>query len=200
MKFLMGLLMVVATFMNMNAQESISDSSTKEAFPAEISFDANGKSYQLTATGVATRKKLIIKVYSIASYLQKDAYKPNGDNLLAILSDDNAKQLTIKWVRGVGSEQVRESYDEAFHKVLSDQEYAAQKANLDQFLQYFSQGANKGDEFIFRSVPGGYIEILINGKKVGSVTNKVLAKALWSIWFGDKSVVDRNDLLNRPKA
>lgn len=195
MKFWMCLLVAMLSFVTLNGEDTIVDKSTGESFPATVSFEANGKTYQLAATGVATRKKLIIKVYSIASYLQKGVPNAAGDGLSAIMSDDNAKQLTIKWVRGVGPDQVRESYQEAFHKVLSEQEYAQEKGVLDQFLQFFSAGANKGDEFVFRWIPGGTVDVLINSKKIGSITNKVVAKALWSVWFGEKSVVDRDLLL-----
>lgn len=179
------------------AQDNIVDNSTHETFPKEVSFESNGKQYQLQATGVATRKKLIVKVYSIASYLQKGA--GGGDILQAILSDDNAKQLTMKWVRDVGVDKVQEAYKESFHKVFSGQEYAALAGDINQFLQFFNENAHAGDEYILRWLPGGYVEVLINGKKVGSLTNKEFAKGLWNIWFGPKSVVNRNDLVSLEK-
>lgn len=178
-------------------ENTIVDTSTKETFPSEVSFDQGGKHYDLEATGVATRKKLIIKVYSLASYLQKGAASTKDDRLAAILSDDNAKQLTMKWVRDVGPEQVKESYQEAFHKVFSEQAYAQQKNNIDDFLKIFLVGAKKGDIFILRWAPGGYVEALINGKTAGTVTNKEFAQGLWKIWFGDNSVVNRSNLLSQ---
>lgn len=98
--------------------ESIQDNSTQEIFPKEISFDYEGKHYDLIATGVATRKKLFFKVYSIAHYLQKNAVPENGSKLQKIMSDNNAKQLTMKWVRDVDNEKMKETLLDSFRNVL----------------------------------------------------------------------------------
>lgn len=198
MRFIYGFLFFCGcAFSSLYGQETLVDSSTGESFPKEVTFDQDGKSYQLEATGVATRKKLIIKVYSIAHYLQKGAAKPGADNVAAILSDDNAKQLTIKWVRGVGGDQVQESYQEALHKTFSAEEYAQLKSEIEAFLNFFRQGAEKGDVFVLRWLPGGILDVEINGKEVGSVSNKLFAKGLWSVWLGDNSVVNRKNLLSQ---
>lgn len=174
------------------AADTVMDNSTNVNFPKEVTFDANGKQYVLEATGVSTRKKFIVKVYSIASYLQKGAA---GNRIQAILSDDNAKQLTMKWVYDVTPRQIVDAFDESFHKVLGTQ-YDLQRKDINTFLQFFTEKADKGDEFVFRWIPGGTVEVMINGKKVGQVVGVPFAKALWEIWFGEKSVVDRNALMN----
>lgn len=196
MKFFSLLLAITLSCIDLKAVESILDQSTKEAFPSEVTFETNGKKYELQATGVATRKKLFIKVYSIASYLQKDAFKPNVNLLSEILSDANAKQLTIKWVRNVDSAKIQETYLESFHKAFPGDKFAQYQAEITTFLQFFSQGVHKGDEFILRWLPTGVIEVLVNNRKTGSVINKGFALGLWDIWFGENSVVNRDGLLS----
>jgi hypothetical protein len=181
------------------AQETLMDTSTQAAFPRDVSFESQGKQYQLQATGVATRKKLVFKVYSVAHYLQKGADKPKGDKIQEIMSDDNAKQLTLKWMRDVDPEKVQEGFQESFHKAFSGQESAQLKNEINHFVQFFNQGAHKGDEFVLRWLPGGYIEVLINDHKIGSISNKEFAQRLWSLWFGDHSVVNRDDLISQMK-
>lgn len=194
------LLLCTCLFSNgLNAQETIRDNSTGEVFPREVSFEYKGKQFQLQATGVATRKKLIFKVYSIAHYLQKGVEKSNGDKIQAIMSDDNAKQFTMKWVRDVGFEKVQEAFQDSFHKVFPGQDYAQRENDINTFIQFFSQGAHKGDEFILRWIPGGYVEVLINGKKAGSISSVEFAKGLWRIWIGPDSVVNSNDLTSLMK-
>lgn len=190
------LLICLFAFSGIFSGETISDTATKETFPQEISFDKNGHHYLLRATGVATRKKLIIKVYSIASYLQKDALKPGVTTLEAILSDDYAKQLTIKWVRSVNLDQIKDSYQEAFHKVFPDTAYERVRGQINKFLGFFTSGANKGETLNFRWIPGGIVEVFNNNEEIGTITNKEFALGLWNIWFGEKSVVDRNSLLS----
>lgn len=174
---------------NLQAQETITDNNTRISFPKEISFEANGKNYQLDATGVATRKKLVIKVYSIAHYLQK------GVGPQDVMSDKAAKQFTIKWARDVPVDKVQGAFNDAFQKVFSQQDFAKLGPDINKFNQFFNKEAHKGDEYIIRWVPEGTIEVLINGQKAGAINNKDFAQGVWNIWLGPNSVVNRGDLL-----
>ncbi|MFA6916903.1 MAG: chalcone isomerase family protein [Parachlamydiales bacterium] len=176
------------------AQGTLTDSATGESFPKDISISYNGKQYDLTATGVATRKKLFIKVYSIASYLQKGAAQTKSDTLKAILNDNNAKQVTMKWQREVGVDKIQETYRESLQKSLPNAQ-GQLKNDVGQFLSFFNQPVRKGDTTIIKWLPGGYIEVDFNGTKVGSVVNKDLAAGIWNVWFGEKSPVNRDNLL-----
>jgi len=197
MKYLTQLFIVLNLFAcTVYAGNTVMDNSTKQIFPKEISFDSNGTNYQLQATGVATRKKFMINVYSIAHYLQKNADKSDKNKFQIALSDSYAKQFTMKWVRDVGADKIEEGFRDSFHKVFPGDKYQQMKGEIDQFIGFLNNGAHKGDEFILRSTPGGHIEVLINGKTAGSLTNEGFASGLWSIWFGDDSIVNRNDLVS----
>jgi hypothetical protein len=184
------------------AADDIKDSSTGETFPSRVSFEHDGKQYKLNTTGVATRKKFFVKVYSIASYLQ-EGVTPSGsstlDKVQAILNDQNAKQLTFKWVHDVSAAKVQEAFNESLKSAIPEADYAQLQGDVNKFLQFYNQEVHKGDEHFLRWLPGGYIEVILNGKKAGSITNTELAKGLWSIWFGPKSVVDRDSLLSSLK-
>jgi hypothetical protein len=182
--------------LNLFAQDNVTDRATGISFPREVSFESKGKNYQLQATGVATRKKLIIKVYSIASYLQKDAQ--GGPSVLdQILSDENAKQLSMKYVRNVNVNQIQDAFRDSFKKVFQGQEGNPQlQGTIETFLRLFNQGVSSGDEYVFRWLPGGVVDVLINGNRVGGVTNAAFAKGLWEIWLGSNSIVRRDDLLS----
>lgn len=176
--------------------EEIRDSSTGSFFPREVTVTYEGKSYTLQATGVATRKKFFVKVYSVAHYLQKDAFPVNGDKFAEILTDGKAKQLTIKWVHKADAKKVQEGYLESFKNSLTAEEFTGLKSKIEQYAHFFAADVQKGDEHILRWFPGGTIEVVINGEKAGSITDPAFAKGLWSLWFGDKSVVDRNQLIS----
>lgn len=183
-------------FVGLNAQDTISDPATGESFPREVKIDYNGKQYDLAVTGVATRKKLFIKVYSIASYLQKGASKSKGDLQQAIMSDDNAKQVTMKWLRAVGPDKIQETYRESIHNAIPNAQGQVRN-DIDKFLSFFNSGVNKGDTTVIKWLPGGYVEVDLNGNKVGSVVNKDLAAGLWNVWFGAKSPVNKEALLSQ---
>lgn len=180
------------------AESEVTDKATGESFPASVSFKSEGKDYQLEATGVSTRKKLIIKVYSVAHYLQKDA-TAGSDNLQTILSDLNAKQLSIKWVRAVPEDKVQEGYSESFKTAIQDPAYTKAQTAIKTYLAFFDQDVKKGDEHIIRWIPGGTIEVLINGTTAGTIKDPEFAKGLWNIWFGTKSVVKQDALMSLMK-
>ncbi len=180
----------------LSAEDTIVDQGTGQVFPREISFDAAGQTYHLQATGVATRKKFFAKVYSIASYIQ-DPADLQGDKFKAILADNKAKQLTIKWVRDVDAKKVEDAYHEGFKKALSPQEFDQLRPQIEQFLGYFKPNVHKGDEYILRWLPGGHVQVILDGEPTGEIENEEFARGLWAIWFGEKSVIpDRTALIS----
>jgi len=160
------------------------DKATGESFPSQVSFG----DYTLDATGVSTRKKLMFKIYSVASYLQENGDK-SGDKFQQIMNPENAKQLTLIWVRDVNAAKVQDGFK---NSLMSN---SAPVADADKFVAFFSD-VTKGDEHVLRWTPGGTIDVLINGSKAGSIENEEFAKSLWSIWFGNKSVVKRDQLVS----
>lgn len=179
--------------------EEIRDNSTGITFPNEVSFSENGKEFRLQATGVATRKKFFVKVYSIASYLQEGQANISQDKFAQIMQDDKAKQLTIKWFHDASAEKVQDGYKESFRKVLSDTDYNQLQKEIETYVHFFNQNVQKGDEHILRWIPGGNVVVIINGNKVGNINNQDFAKGLWNIWFGPHSVVDRDNLTSLMK-
>ena len=181
------------------AEDTIQDKATGVTFPKEVAFQYDAKDYKLQATGVATRKKFFVKIYSIASYIEEGANTNGPDKLQAFLQDDKAKQLTMKWVYDADAQKVQNGYLESFKASLSADQYNQLQNEINTFVQYFNKDIKKGDEHILRWFPGGTVVVLINGSKVGTIKNVEFAKALWSIWFGPKSVVDRNNLVSLVK-
>lgn len=182
--------------LNVSAEE-IRDSKTDVTFPSEVSFTQDGKTYNLQATGVATRKKLIVSVYSVAHYLQDAASLPSGDKFDAILNSDKAKQLTIKWVHDAGADKIQSGYEESFKNNVQEPDYSKLQKEIKDYIHFFANDVKKGDEHIIRWAPGGSIEVIINGTKAGSIANNpAFAKALWSLWFGPHSAVDRSRLVS----
>lgn len=178
------------------AADTLTDSATGETFPSTVSFDHAGKKYQLNATGVATRKKLFVKVYSLAHYLQDGAAVNKANAFSTILSDDYAKQATMKWVRDIPAGKIQEGYEESFKAAFPEPKHTQLKNEIDTYISFFNHDMKKGDEYDVRWLPGGYVEVIINGTSAGSVQDKDFAKGLWEIWFGSKSVVNRDDLIS----
>jgi hypothetical protein len=187
--------LILSLFGSSHAANDITDKTTGISFPEHVTFIFNDKEYQLQATGVATRKKLVIKVYSIAHYLQ-EGVTDGEDKFGTILNDNFAKQLTMKWVRDVPANKIQETYQESLKNVLGDSSSGALQEDISKFISFFGQDAKKGEEYILRWIPGGNIEVVIKGNPVGTISNVEFAKGVWSIWFGPLSVVDKSHLIS----
>jgi len=186
MKFC-SFLVFFACFLSFCSAEVV-DQTTGESFPEEVAFDAEGKNYTLDATGVSTRKKFMFKVYSIASYLEKGG-SGNGDKFERVMNPDLAKQLTMKWVRDVNAARVQDGFKQSLVKSQAPSE------ETEMFINFFGD-VKTGDETVIRYIPGGTVEVLMNGTKKGVIQNQEFANALWLVWFGNNSAVKRDQLVS----
>ncbi len=163
-------------------------------FPGSVSFTLDGQEVKLQKTGTAVRKKLFIDVYHVAHYLEGGLR--GSDKIAEVMAPGRAKQLTLRWSRDVPAENVQEGFHESFHKSLSSLKYATLQDTIERFLTFFPKGAHKGEEFQFRWLSTGSVDVLIQGKQVGTITKKGFATGLWQIWFGPNSVVKRESLVS----
>lgn len=193
----LGCLFLITFFSGVSfAEEMIEDKVTGVTFPTDLSFAYEGDDYNLEATGVATRKKLFIKIYSAAHYIQDPEELKKEDLYNEIINSNKAKQLTSKWVRGVDKARFAKGYLKSFEKATSKEQFAQLRPTLDQFLTFFGD-VRKNDSQVVRSLPGGTLIVEINGVEKGRIQNEQFAKALWGIWFGPHSVLSRERLVSQ---
>jgi hypothetical protein len=179
------------------ANSAMVDRATGSSFPDNVRFIYNNVDYSLQGTGVATRKKFFVNVYSVAHYIEGGRQlKYSSDIWRQIFSDDKAKQLTLIWARNVDAAVVQEGYTETLKKILSPVEYRKFREQIDAFLSLAGKNVRSHDRHILRWIPGGILEIEINGEKVGTIQDTEFLEAVWKIWLGPKSVVNRNQLIS----
>ena len=188
-------LLMVGLSLSAWSLEPIAAPSTNLSFPREVAYEYKGEPHTLRATGTATRSKFFVNVYSVAHYMRHPIEGKKNIVFDEILRDNQVKQLTLKWVRDVDFKRIREGFDGSLDKVLKQQPVNIEEEK-EQFLSYFNQPIQSGDEHIFRWLPGGVIEVEINGKLKGKIKSPEFARTMWSIWFGPKSVVSRNRLVS----
>jgi hypothetical protein len=178
-------------------QDKVKEPSTEREFPSTVSFSYAGKDYSLAITGVAVRKKIIIKVYGMAHYMQEPGKMTEEDAYKAILTEGKAKQISLVFVRDVDAESIQNAYRDGFKNSVSESDYAKIKGTVDKFLAYFSSPAKENDSFTYRWLPGGIVVVIAQGQEKPALTDPLFARALWTIWFGEDSIVDREDLVER---
>jgi len=179
------------------AQERVVEPSTEKAFPATVTVSSGEKQYTLSITGVAVRKKFVFKVYGMAHYFEDPPAGSMKDVLKAMTVDGKAKQITMDFAREVTVEQIRGAYSDGFKENAPAEELASLKPSIDTFLSYFDAPVKENDTFILRWFPGGKIVPVIGGKEKPAIVNQRFAEVLWTIWFGEDSIVDREDLVAR---
>ncbi len=177
------------------AQDQVREPSTGKSFPARVTFAYSGKDYNLKITGVAVRKKFVFKVYGIAHYMEDAAKLEEADAFKAILTDGKAKQITMDFARDVDPGSIKSAYTDGFKEHSTAQELQKIQPFIDQFLGYFARDVKENEQFILRWLPGGTVLTIIYGEEKPAITNETFARTLWSIWFGEDSIVDRDDLI-----
>ncbi|MDI6767423.1 MAG: chalcone isomerase family protein [Bacteroidota bacterium] len=180
------------------AQQTVKESSTGKFFPTEITFKQDGNNYILKLTGLAVRKKLFFKVYGIAHYIQDAAnYRTESEAFRAILIDGKAKQITMDFARDADAVKIKEAYTDGFKQHATGEEMKIIQPLVNKFVSYFSKDVKENEQFILRWLPGGSVVAILHGEEKQVITNGIFARVLWSIWFGEDSIVDRNKLVER---
>jgi len=175
--------------------QQFTESSSGAKFDKSTAFTHNGKTFKLQATGAALRRKWFVKGYVIGHYIENPVNGTQEQVLEDIFSNAKAKQITKIWLHQLPLSLIRESYKETLQKVMTPSEYEQNQADIDRFVKFFIVDAEVGDYHYLRWLPGGYIELYKNEEERGSLVNADLAKALWSMWLGPESVVDRKKLI-----
>jgi hypothetical protein len=180
-----------------SAQERVVEPSTEKSFPASVTISSGDKQYALSITGVTVRKKFVFKVYGMAHYMENPPTGSTKEVLKAMTVDGKAKQITMDFAREVTVEQIRGAYGDGFKENATAAELASLKPSIDTFLGYFDAPVKENDTFILRWFPGGKIVPVISGKEKPAILDQRFAEVLWTIWFGEDSIVDRDDLVSR---
>jgi hypothetical protein len=80
---------------------------------------------------------------------------------------------------------------------MSEIQYKELKSLIDKFLGFFTKDVKENDSFVYRWMPDGNLITIINNEEKPVISSSLFARTLWSIWFGEDSVVDREDLVAR---
>lgn len=180
----------------LTSAEMFKDPGSGTEFPTTVELVTESGNQSLELTGASVRKKFVFKVYSIAHYMQKPPSGSTQQVISSILSSDEPKQMTMKWLRKVSRDRIVNGYHDTLKEVLGNKSNGVQQS-LDKFLAFYKTEATEGDTHVIRWLPGGKLELLINDSSQGELQDPELAKAFWMMWFGKKSVVTPAQLVSR---
>jgi hypothetical protein len=182
------------------SQDTIIEPSTEKAFPRTVTFTHDGAAYSLSATGTTVRKKLFIKVYAVVHYLEGTLQGSPEARLQEVLQDGPAKQLTLDFARDVGQTQIQDAFRDGFTANATDDEFASIEPKVQRFLSFFDREITENSQLTFRWLPGGVVLTEAYGEWKEPLTDPTFARVLWTIWFGEDSIVDPEELVSIPAA
>ncbi|MFQ5760931.1 MAG: chalcone isomerase family protein [Acidiferrobacterales bacterium] len=149
---------------------------------AQISADTP----KLVLNGAGVRKKLFIKVYVGALYLQNKATSVN-----AVLNQTGANRVLMHFLyKKVGRDKLVDGWKEGFSGNSSAAEMEKLQARLADFNGLFAD-SKKGDVILLDYLPGKGTRVTINGQAKGTIAGADFNKALLKVWLGSKPADSR---------
>jgi hypothetical protein len=201
--------------------ETVQEPSTGQSFEAAATVE--GRPYVLLGAGV--RKKVLIKVYAMALYVDEAearhgfpalVSRAGGRDHAKLTASDHAqsfvmwgtfgKMAILHFVRDVDAGKIRGAFEDSLEDELSDKSPPEMKQAAKQFLDLFDHDMKEGQEISIRTSADGKIEATVAGVKKSGPQNAKLARAVWGIWIGAKPIsadlrralVERIDVLGKP--
>lgn len=152
--------------------------------------------------GVALRTKtfLHIKVYAIGLYVADSAlsgplaaHKGKTDSpafYSALVSGDFPKTVSMKFIRDIEAEKVRDAFRESLEK--------ADKKQVESFVSYFAD-VKEGNEWQIAWESGGTLSVVVAGQARPKIADQKFAAAVFGIWLGEKPIQEdiKRDLVAR---
>lgn len=140
---------------------------------------ASVNGHNLVLNGAGVRKKLFIKVYTGALYLQaKQA------NAAAILAADAPRRMVMHFVFDAGKGKITEAWTEGLEANVPNAA-AEVKANFATLSSWMGD-MKDGQEIVLTYVPGTGTTVQVAGATKGTLMGKATADAILATWIGPK--------------
>jgi chalcone isomerase-like protein len=170
-------------------------------FSNNVAISYNGEELELSLTGLTIRKKFIFNVYSMAHYIEKtnnSSFNTSDKDIYStVLQYDGAKQISMVFMRSLTAKQIKESLTSGIKQNSAESEYQQILASVEIFNDAITADVKENDEFTLRWFPDGTLVSLFQGQEISTIKDRQFAKALWSIWFSEKSVINRETLIEK---
>jgi hypothetical protein len=198
--FLKSIVLSICLLAVAQANDKNSDMQDGKQFPHKVFFEYNNEPLGLSLTGLTIRSKYFLDIYTIAHYLQNqpsfaDLHISNNSIYQNIIQNSGTKQISMVFLRALSAEQIQKSLRSGIKLNTNEIEYLKIQSQVEQFMQAIYADVKKYDEFTIRWLPDGTVISLFQGEQISQIKNKIFAKTLWAIWFGEFSVVDRKSLI-----
>ena len=142
-------------------------------------LDIDGKQLQLNGMGLREATLLNIDVYVAGLYVEQRS--SDGKKIAA---SESMKQVKLVLLRDVSHQDLAEQLGTYF-RYAAGRDYDKLKARFER-LSAWLPTLHEGDSFSVTYRPGDGLEVRHGKKKLGTIAGADFARAIFSIWLGDK--------------
>lgn len=161
-------------------------------FPNHVQLRVNNLVYTMDKTGEATKGDL----YSIAHYLQGAIEAQERVILVQIFSDGEAKEFLIEWMKDVKQDEIKKELKSSFEKALDKKELAENEKEIESFINFFNRDVKAKDQTKILWMAKGQLQVFYGSDQKGEINSIPFAKAVWKVWLGPNSVVNKSLLID----
>jgi hypothetical protein len=167
------------------ADETVPVAGSSTRYPVLVSTSDGKRDVTLKLTGAALRSKLVVNVYTVASYLDQGATARTADELVAA---DAVKLLSIIMERDVDGPDLVDAFKTAVAKTHPGR-FGDEFGRLARHVG--SDVAKKGSEVVVTYLPGVGTRFTFAGKEPLVIPGKDFADAVWGIYLGPQPITDK---------
>jgi hypothetical protein len=165
------------------ASELVSVAGSSARFATSVEVQVGGKPVPMTLTGATLRKRAIINIYAIGSYLQTGVTVKSADELAA---SDSIKMLVLILERDVKGRDMAEGIQSGVRLNHPANAFPAELGKIVKTLG--TMDLRKGDQVMLTAIPRVGLRCQVVGKGEVTIESPAFARAVWDIYLGRQNL------------
>ncbi len=164
------------------AGDTVGVNGSNVQYPTSKTATLGDKQFEQKLTGAAMRKKAIINVYTIGSFIVNEFKGTTPEDLA---SADVVKQLHLVMERDCNGGDMARAFETGIRNNYPN-EFNEELRKLTSLIA--GHNVVKGDQVWITNIPGYGLHFNLVGKKQEYVPSVKFSKAVWEIYLGPKNV------------
>jgi hypothetical protein len=184
-----GLILFIYSTVILSASSSWAVELSGQIFREQIEF--KGETFRLNGLGL--KSQFFIKIFAAGFYIGEDV---SSDQI----SEDVPKELEVVYFYPIPGKKLAVETRKRIAQNISPDQFNEIKKRVNQMDHYFVD-LKPGDRYALIYLPGQGTYFTYNGQELGVIEGYDFAKAIFSVWIGEKpvSLILKQQLLNEDK-
>jgi len=162
--------------------------------------DSNFKATQassLQLTGSAIRKRFFLKIYRISHFMEWPTnHAVDSHALFTLITSGHVEQrIELVFLRSVSRKQLESALIDGVKRNNPGRDVSDIEAEIKTLSSGIDKEIEVQTQLVLARSASDVLNVYFNDEKIVESNNKTFNELLWSIWFGDKPTVDKNELI-----